>query len=360
MLHRLLHPRCFRPLCAALLMVFAAAPVAARKPVPAAAPAADPAAYGRRADVMRFAAEAAEAHGLDRAWIEGQLAQARRLPTVQKLIMPPSTGTLKNWAAYRERFVEPRRIALGVDWWQANDEALRRAEEREGVPAEIIVAIVGVETFYGRVTGNFRVIDALATLAFDFPTGRSDRSGYFREELGHLLVLAARERRDATAYTGSYAGAMGLPQFMPGSILKFAVDFDDDGRIDLDRNPADVAGSVAHYLAVHGWQRGEPTHFEVTPPPPGPARAELLAPDILPTFAAPDFERLGAVLDDAGRTHAGKLALVELLNGGAAPSYLAGTQNFYAITRYNWSSYYALAVIELARTLKALRESQLR
>ncbi len=314
-------------------------------------------AYGRRADVLRFAAEVAEARQLDRAWIEAELAQARMQTSVQRLIMPPPAGTLKNWAAYRERFIDARRIGEGVQWWKANEAWLKLAEEKDGVPAEIVAAIVGIETFYGRVTGNFRVIDALATLAFDFPSGRSDRSDYFRRELANLFVLCHREACDPAELRGSFAGAMGLPQFMPGSVLDDAVDFDGDGHIDLNGSGADVAGSVANFLLAHGWQRDMPTHYPVTPPLPGEGLTTLLAPDILPSFSAADFERLGARLDEAGRAHEGKLALVELLNGGAAPSYVAGTQNFYTITRYNWSSYYALAVIELSRSLRAAKDA---
>ena len=181
-------------------------------------------------------------------------------------MMPPPAGTAKNWAAYRDRFVEPQRIAAGTRFWQDNAEWLQRAEERWGVPAQIIVGIVGVETFYGRITGNFRVLDVLATLSFDFPTGRSDRSAFFRDELEAFLLLSRREGLDPTLPKGSFAGAMGLPQFMPSSINRYAVDFDGDGRIDLANSTADVIGSVANYLAAFGWQRGMPTQYEVAVP----------------------------------------------------------------------------------------------
>jgi membrane-bound lytic murein transglycosylase B len=148
---------------------------------------------------------------------------------------------------------------------------------------------------------------------------------------------------------------MALPQFMPGSINRFAVDFDDDGRIDLNGSAADVVGSVANYLAAHGWQRGMATTFTVAPPVDTRARATLLQPDILPTFSAEQMLALGAELDDAGRAHAGALALVELQNGASAPSFVAGTQNFYAVTRYNWSSYYAMAVITLGEAVRRQR-----
>ena len=310
--------------------------------------------YGRREDVQRFAAETAVQLGLDQAWVESALAQARYVPAVAKLIMPPPAGTAKNWAAYRARFVEPERMRAGAAFWRANERALDAAFERYGVPPEIVVGIIGVETYYGRHTGGFRVLDALATLSFDFPTGRKDRSAFFRSELQYFLLMADAEGLAPASVKGSFAGAIGLGQFMPGSILRFSVDGDADGHIDMAANPTDVIFSVAHYLAVHGWQRGMPTHYAVKPPADALERATLLAPDILPSFSAAQFGDHGAQLDEAGRAHEGPLALVELQNGEATPSYVAGTQNFYAVTRYNWSSYYALAVIDLGRAVASL------
>jgi membrane-bound lytic murein transglycosylase B len=311
--------------------------------------------YGARPDVLGFAHELADRHGWDRGWVAQQLGGARRLPVVQRLVMPPKAGTAKDWAAYRARFIEPSRIGAGLKFWQAHEKWLALAEARYGVPAEIVVGIVGVETFYGRVMGDFRLVDALATLSFDFPTGRKDRSGFFRSELEELLVLSRRQGIDPASLRGSFAGASGLPQFMPGSINRYAVDFDGDGHIDLHANGADVVGSVANYLAQFGWQRGQPTHFGVAVPVDAADRAALLAPDILPSFSAEQFAQRGAELSPAGRAHGGPLALVELQNGLAAPSYVAGTQNFYAVTRYNWSSYYAMAVIELGAEIARTR-----
>jgi membrane-bound lytic murein transglycosylase B len=332
---------------AALAVLVPAGPAAASKP--------GPNAYAGRADVRAFAAEVAERRGLDRGWILGQLARARREPAVQRLIMPPPAGTAKNWAAYRDRFVEPRRIAAGAAFWQAHERWLRLAEERFGVPPEIVVGIVGVETFYGQVMGNYRVLDALATLGFDFPAGRRDRSAFFRAELEEFLVYAQREGRDPRSVRGSYAGAIGLPQFMPGSINRWAVDFDGDGRIDLLGSAADTIGSIANYLAGFGWQRGLPTHYEVTVPLDDADRSALLAPDIVPSFSAAQFAERKAVLSEPARAHEGLLALVMVENGDAAPSYVAGTRNFYVITRYNWSSYYALAVITLGEAVRQAR-----
>jgi membrane-bound lytic murein transglycosylase B len=327
-----------------------------KSPVVARADAApDVVTYGRRDDVVAFARQAAEVRGLDADWAIAQLAQARYQPSVARLVMPPPAGVAKNWGAYRARFVEPQRIREGLRWWQANEAALAQAEARWGVPAEMVTAIVGVETFYGRIVGSYKVVDALATLAFDFPSGRSDRSSFYRDELGAFLQWCSTEGRDPQAVKGSYAGAIGLPQFMPSSILKYAIDFDNDGRVDLDTHGADVVGSVAHYFAQFGWQRDLPTHYPVAPPSKLSERALLLVPEILPSFSPAQFTEHGAVLDEAGRAHSEPLALVELQNGDAAASYVAGTRNFYVVTRYNWSSYYAMAVIELARAMKQMR-----
>jgi membrane-bound lytic murein transglycosylase B len=311
--------------------------------------------YGGREDVMLFAAEAAERQQLDLGWVRQALQRARFIPSVGKFIMPPPAGTAKNWAAYRARFIEPTRVRAGQAFWQTHAKWLEQAEERYGVPAEIIVGIIGVETMYGRHMGNFRVIDALATLAFDFPSGRSDRSAFFRDELEHFLALAQREGVDPLSVKGSFAGAMGLPQFMPSSVIKYAVDFDGDGHVDLQRNAADAIGSVARYLAEFGWQRGLPTHFEVAAPVEATDRAMLLVPDILPSFTPQELLDRGAQLSPQGLQTGSKLALVELQNGEAAPSYVAGTTNFYAVTRYNWSSYYAMAVIDLGAAVRLAR-----
>ncbi|KQW00363.1 lytic murein transglycosylase B [Rhizobacter sp. Root1221] len=314
--------------------------------------------YGQRDDVMRFGAELAARRGLDPAWVQQHLAESRFVPNVAKFIMPPPAGTAKNWALYRSRFVEPIRIRAGVAFWREHEKWLVRAQAMYGVPAEIVVGVIGVESIYGQQMGNFRVIDALATLSFDFPTGRKDRSAFFRDELEQFFVMAHSEGLSPLAPKGSYAGAMGMGQFMPSSWNKFAVDFDGDGHIDMNRSPADVIGSVAHFLAESGWQRDQPTRFAVNPPVDAADRAALLAPDILPSFTVQQFAERGAVLDEKATGHEGLLALVELQNGAAAPSYIAGTANFYAVTRYNWSSYYAMAVIELGEAVGRIHRAQ--
>jgi membrane-bound lytic murein transglycosylase B len=337
----------------ALALTSQAAQAKKKKPKrPPVAPATSGPLYGSTEPVRQWGQETAERRGLPLAWVLNNLAQARRIDRVRQLVMPPPAGTAKDWQAYRARFLSTQRIAEGISFWRDHETALREAESRFGVPPEMVVAIIGVETFYGRITGGFRVIDALATLSFDFPTGRKDRTPFFRGELEEFLALCHREGVDPLSIKGSYAGAMGLPQFMPSSVTKYAVDFDGDGHIHLHNNTRDVIGSVANYFASFGWAPGVPTHYAVRAPVDTTARATLLGPDIKPTFSAAQFSELGAELSDAGRAHSGNLALVELQNGASAPTYVAGTDNFFVVTRYNWSSYYAMAVIELAQALK--------
>jgi membrane-bound lytic murein transglycosylase B len=297
------------------------------------------------AQTQAWVQDAAQRLQLDPIWVQRTLAQAQRLPSVERLVLPPSSPTAKNWAAYRARFIEPIRIQAGVRFWQNHRNALERAEREYGVPASVIVGIIGVETLYGQNTGNFRIVDALATLAFHFPSAHpraAARQAFFQSELEQFLLLTSRSGADPLTIRGSYAGAMGLPQFMPSSWAKFAVDFDGDGRIDLFGSPQDAIGSVANYFKA----------FDPVTLTPGQTDMDsLMAPDILPTFSVANFMGKGAMLSGAALQHNGPLALIELLNGPDAASYVAGTENFYAITRYNWSSYYAMAVIELAETV---------
>ena len=322
-------------------------------------PAATGPSYAQREDARRWALDAAQRLDLPAAWMQQQLRQAQRIAVIEKLVLPPATPAAKNWAAYRSRFIEPRRIEAGAAFWRRHQVALERAEREYGVPAAIVVGIIGVETLYGQNTGNFRILDALATLAFDFPAAHpraAERQAFFRTELEQFLLLTSRSGADPQTIKGSYAGAMGLPQFMPSSWARYAVDFDGDGRIDLFNSPVDAIGSVAHYFKAFQWQPGVPTHYPVGLVPGQTDMDALLAPDILPTFSVNSFTAKGAQLEGAALQHSGPLALIELRNGNDAPSYVAGTENFYAITRYNWSSYYAMAVIELgeavARELK--------
>ncbi len=241
-------------------------------------------------------------------------------------------------------------------FWQAHRATLERASSSYGVPPEIVVGIIGVETYFGRHQGRYRVLDALATLALDFPAEHpraAARTAFFRAELGAFLKLRQQNGLDAFKPRGSYAGALGIPQFMPSSWARYAVDFDQDGRVDLFDSTADAIGSVAHYFKSFNWKPGMPTHYPVDFDYERMDLETLLAPDIKPTFGVEQFTAKGVVLGALARQHPGPLALVELQNGDYSPSYVAGTENFYAVTRYNWSSYYALAVIELGQAVAA-------
>ncbi len=315
--------------------------------------------YANHEVAMQMADDIAYRRDMDKDWVRQAIGQARHLPQVAQLMLPAPRGTHKNWRVYRSRFIDPVRINAGVRFWQENEAALAQAEKEFGVPAQIIVGIIGVETIYGRNTGSFRVIDALATLTFDFPPEHpraAERQAFFKSELEHYLSLTHRSGIDPLSFKGSYAGAMGLPQFMPSSWTKYAIDFDGDGKVDLFNSTADVIGSVANYFKIFQWQPGMPTHYPVRFDESKLNMDALLAPDILPTFSVESFTDKGAVLIGDALEHKGPLALVELQNGdpklvGNEPVYLAGTQNFYAITRYNWSSYYAMAVIELGEAV---------
>ncbi len=316
--------------------------------------------YAGRDDALRWADDVAARRGLQPQWVRDNIGQAAFIPAVARLILPPPRGTARSWRRYRSRFIDPVRIRAGARFWERNRATLARAEGQFGVPPEIIAGIVGVETIYGQNMGSFRVIDALATLTFDFPAAHpraEARQAFFQDELEQFLSLCQRNRMDPLIPLGSYAGAMGMPQFMPSSWVKYAIDFDGDDRIDLWDSEADTIGSVASYLKGHGWQAGMPTHHPVYLAPEADMDA-LRAPDILPSFSVAGFMDKGAVLSTEGREHPGQLALIELQNGdpalpGNEPSYVAGTENFYVITRYNWSSYYAMAVIELGQEVAA-------
>ena len=306
-------------------------------------------------EVQSLVARIVDRNQLPEALVTRLIAQAQYSATVARLILPGPPGK-KNWKVYRSRFLDSLRIGAGSDFMQEFGIWFQRAQERYGVPPHIVAGILGVETIYGSNMGNFRVLDALSTLALRYPAqAPRDRSAYFGVQLGDFFQWCARDARDPLKVRGSYAGAIGMPQFMPESILKYAVDFDDDGGIDLINDPADAIGSVASYLAAKGWVRGQPTHFPLQLPQslPPDTLAALLAPDITPTFTADQLVAMGLPLLPQARAYAGKLAVVQLPNAGADPDYVLGTDNFYVITRYNQSAFYALAVIELGEVVSA-------
>lgn len=315
--------------------------------------------YAQNPQADAFVREVAARRHIDEAWLRASINQARFNATVQRL-MTPRTGPagVKNWRAYRSRFVEPIRIRAGLRFWNENEALLARAEQTYGVPAEYIVGIIGVETIYGQQMGNFTVVDSLATLAFDYPASHpraADRAKYFRGELEQFLTTAYLNNANPFDTVGSYAGAMGMPQFMPTSWSSFAVDFDNDGKINLFTDKADVIGSVANYFVAHGWQRGQPAYYDVDVRSNPGQLATLLEPDIKPSFSAADMAANGVQVAPPGNTSTAQLALIELKNGDAETQYVAGTQNFYTITRYNLSSFYAMSVIELGQAIKRAR-----
>ena len=318
--------------------------------------------FQKNASFLALVTRMAEQTELPQAWVEHQLSQAHHLEQVRQLILPAPSGTRKNWQAYRERFLNPQRIEWGQAFALQHAQELHKAEEIYGVPGEIVTAILGVETLYGRHMGQYPAIDALTTLALDFPLNhprREERVKFFEAELAALLRLMRDPAWGQNTLLSSYAGAMGMAQFMPSNWQRFGVDFDGDGRIDLMHSASDAIGSVAHYLEAFGWRRGLPTYYDISPSDPtlqsiSAANLEtLLAPDILPTFTPERLGQLGLELSPPVRAHPGPLALVALENGEAANSYVLGSENFYVITRYNWSSYYAMAVIELGAAIKA-------
>ena len=285
-------------------------------------------------------------------WVIAALSQARYQLTAAKLIAPAKYPLQKNWAAYRARFIDKAHLDAGRQFWLDHAQILASTEQKTGVPAAIMVGLLGVETNYGRLTGRYRVLDVLTTLSLDYPKGGKDRSAYFKQELGEFLHLCHQRELPPTQPLGSYAGAMGWPQFMPSAIRKYALQQTPGDAGDLLMNPDDAVASVGNYLMAYGWQANTPTHFPLSMPQDPQARETLLAPDIVPSFTVQQMLDLGAQLDPSGLTHTGLLAAVELRNGNEASSFVAGTRNFYVITRYNQSSYYAMAVIELGETIK--------
>jgi membrane-bound lytic murein transglycosylase B len=309
-------------------------------------PAAVQASYAEREDARAFAAEIAGRHAFDAAEVERALAGARHDPEVIRLITPPARKGVRSWRSYRARFLDRTRIDGGMRFWREHADTLARAERDTGVPAEVIVAIIGVETIYGRNTGNFETLSTLATLAFDYPP----RAELFRGELEALFLLAREQGRDPASYYGSFAGALGYPQFLPSSMRAYALDFDNSGAIDFESDPIDAIGSVANYLRAHGWQAGAPVAERARLSPATDA-ASLVAAGIEPTLAPAMLADNGVTTVD-GRAAAAAATLVDLETPGADTEYWLGYRNFYVITRYNRSSFYAMSVFELAEALR--------
>lgn len=297
--------------------------------------------YANRDEVRAFIAEMQARHGFEPALLEPLFARARHDPAVIKAILPPKDPSVRSWESYRDRFVEPKRIAAGLRFRDEHRATLARAEARFGVPADVIVAIIGVETVYGRNTGRFNVFGALTTLAFDYPP----RASLFRRELEALLLLAREQERSPLSYKGSFAGAIGLPQFLPSSQRAWGTDWDGDGRVDLSTSVDDAIGSVANFLAAHGWEKDGPVAVPVRiVGDPAPLIAEGIKPQRLPA-EMPAVEADGAPQQPA--------ALIDLATPDAETEYWLGYRNFYVITRYNRSSFYAMAVYQLSEALRS-------
>ena len=310
-------------------------------------------AFSESVAAREFISEMAEKHGFDAAELTRTFAAIRPNATVLRAIKPAAVPEQqRSWTRYRERFVNTQRIERGELFWQEHGAELVRAEAIYGVPREIIVAIIGVETEYGRNTGKFRVIEALASLAFNYPP----RAPFFRSELENFLLLARENGMEALEIRGSYAGAMGIPQFMPSSQRRYAVDFDSDGHVDLRGSTSDAIGSVASFLAQHGWQTGAPI---ATPVRVEGDAARLLAAGIKPARPLRELQAEGIVTAPEAEGDVERpAALIDLVAPILPTEYWVGYDNFYVITRYNRSSFYAMSVFQLAEALR-LAQSRL-
>ena len=308
--------------------------------------------FGQWKAVSDFADDMALRHGFVRDELTALIAQIRYVDSAVQLVKPAPAGKPKNMTAVRALMIEPVRINAGTRFWNLHAETLARAEREYGVPAEIIVGIIGIETVYGRNTGRFRVLDVLTTLAFAYPAApnQASRMVFFQGELENALVLARKNAIDPFTLLGSFAGAIGMAQFMPGSVLAYGVDYDNDGNTDL-HNAVDAIGSVANFLVQHGWQRqaGSAVIYPVDVAPDNRWQ-RFLGQGLAAKFRLDEL--LGSGVASASRPPPDRLyGLVDLQNGAETTEYWLATDNFFAITQYNRSYYYAMSVIELGRAV---------
>jgi len=298
-----------------------------------------------REDVKGFAAEMEKKHGFDAAWLDGVLADATSQPRIIELMSKPAEAVMP-WYAYRDHFLTAERIDAGVAFWTEHRDDVAKVAKDTGVAPHVIIGILGAETYFGRITGKYRVVDALSTLAFDYPP----RASYFRGELEQFLLLANDEKLDIASVQGSYAGAMGGGQFMPSSYRAYAVDGDGDGRRDLWGSWDDVIASIANYLAKHGWRAGEPV---VVPANLWFPKADgLVAGKLAPDSTVKALRDRGLEFDTTQGDKAP--ALFIRVDGETGPELRAGFHNFGVITRYNRSILYALAVNDLGRRIESM------
>ena len=298
--------------------------------------------YSQRSDVQQFIDEMVEKHGFVREDLMSKFSAAKKLDGVLEAISKPAEKVL-TWREYRPIFVTSKRIRRGNQFMKQHQETLQRAEKEYGVPAEIITAIIGVETYYGERSGKTPVFDSLVTLGLDYPP----RSSFFLSELEQYLLLTREENVDVRDIRGSYAGAMGMPQFISSSYRHYAVDFDGDGKRDLWNNTEDVIGSVANYFKVHGWEAGD----QVVVPARVDGEIEETRNKLKPHTSIAGLASEGVFpktgIDDDLK------ATVITLKGKRGTEYWLGLDNFYVITRYNHSAMYAMAVYQLSQKFDA-------
>ncbi len=304
-------------------------------------------------DIQAYADEVSRTRNIPQPLVEQLLQSAVYNKQAAKLMSPSKTRVRPSWVTYRKRFVEPIRLKAGKQFWQEHAELLEQVQQEYGVPAAIIVSIIGVETIFGRYTGDFRTLDALATLGFRHPDpARPKRSQMFRDQLADLIELHHRGWLDAHTVTGSYAGAIGLPQFMPGSLRRFAIDGDGDGKIDLEGSVEDAAYSVANYLRHHGWEPDLPVFAPVSIPDPA---KQLETKGLEPNLSWRKLHEHGVKTrtdQHNERWQAHRLGMVDLVDEPRdTVEYRVGTPNFFAITHYNHSYFYAASVADLAQQL---------
>jgi membrane-bound lytic murein transglycosylase B len=320
--------------------------------------------YANNPDVDSFIDDMVARYDFDPTALHALFAGAQYSPVVAKLVLPPPTPAIKNWLVYQSRFLDTVRINAGVKFWTENRATLQRAYEQYGVPPEIVVGIIGVETMYGRYMGNFRVLDALSTLAFDYPNtpNRANREMTFRKNLEDYLVWTRDAGLDPTSVRGSYTGAIGIPQFLPSSIIKYAVDYEGNKHIDLRTSTADAIGSVANYLRENGWSTGRPVVWKISHDAGSLGIAQAAAdgrPE--PHWPLSQMLRAGMLLDEPGLDTTAEAStpvlVIDLPSPGEPTEYMLGLQNFYVLTRYNQSFFYALAVYELGEAVKARVQS---
>ncbi len=300
--------------------------------------------YSKHPDAEAFVEKMVSQHGFEREWVIGLLAGAEKKQSILDAIARPAESVM-TWGRYRRIFIQDSRVEQGVAFWTEHRDALSRAEAKYGVPAEMIVGIIGVETRYGRNKGSYRVVDALATLGFDYPR----RSKFFLGQLEEYLLMVREQQFEPFSLKGSYAGAMGYGQFIPRSYRAYAVDFDGDGQADIVNNPVDAIGSVANYFAKHGWQQGEPVVFSA-----------ILAKSVdesqfntglKPVKTLAQLKQAG-IRADAELSQNLKATAMKL-DGDDGDEYWIGLENFYVITRYNHSAMYAMAAWQLSEQLAA-------